>query len=423
MQNPIRISSHFVQALTDTDKYKLFALYYYWTYHRDVKMRFDFINRHAAKVKLHAEADMDLIRSELDHVKSMQFTPDELEYIKSVVMPFANPEFFTFLENFELPDYYLGVENDELVLYTEHTLEASMWEIYFLIVVNQARVAKFMSTNHLTEKDLLDAATERYFEKLTVFQEYGKPLREADFATRRRASFSVQYHIYQLDLLYRPESIIGTSNVYIAMHTGTKAIGTHPHECIMVEQGTSKDIKELRDSQMRFVHRWQEIMPKHLCIFLTDTHGADAFWNQLDHKTALGTAGYRWDSGPWDNWTQRALETFNHISIKPKDQTMVYSDGLTAEVMIEIHKTYAEIFKDILFGRGTDRSFDLGGVFKKLGFKAISIVVKPTSVNDQPVAKLSANPNKATGEKAAVARLREAANYNPEHNLAAPVQY
>ena len=69
-----------VRSLIDTDFYKLLMLQMIWREHRDVPVVFQVINR-TKTVRLADEIDIDALREQLDHARTLRFTNKELVWL------------------------------------------------------------------------------------------------------------------------------------------------------------------------------------------------------------------------------------------------------------------------------------------------------------------------------------------------------
>jgi nicotinate phosphoribosyltransferase len=207
-----------------------------------------------------------------------------------------------------------------------------------------------------------------------------------------------------------------TSNPELAIETGTAWAGTHPHEGPLLELGialaTEKTASAVRNSQNTFFRNWWSLFPYPVRVALPDTLG-DIFWQDFDPDIAKVGRGLRWDSGPWQEFNRNALNYYQRIGVNPRDTDPIdgkdafYSDSLKPKTMLEILPSALTIFRTALFGWGTGFTNDPGG-FKQIGFEPISLVMKPTAVNGISIAKLSTDPEKATGDRETIEFLREA---------------
>ena len=179
------------------------------------------------------------------------------------------------------------------------------------------------------------------------------------------------------------ESFTGTSNVYFAWKHGVVSQGTMAHEFLQACQALGP---RLRDSQKFALNTWVNEFRGDLGIALTDVVGVDAFLRDFDLFFCKLFDGVRHDSGDTYEWTDKILAHYKKMRINAKEKSLVYSDGLSFPKAIDLYKTYRGQAK-LFFGIGTNLTNDLGP-------KSLNIVIKMTSCNGSPVAKLSDSDGK-----------------------------
>ena len=77
---------------------------------------------------------------------------------------------------------------------------------------------------------------------------------------------------------------------------------------------------------------------------------------------------------------------YEKLGIDPKTKSLVFSDGLDIPLAFELLEEFHET-TNVVFGIGTNLTNDVG-------IKPLSIVMKMTLCNGQPVAKISDSPGK-----------------------------
>lgn len=200
----------------------------------------------------------------------------------------------------------------------------------------------------------------------------------SDFGTRRRYSFSWHEHVVESLSRELGGFFTGTSNVYFAKKYGLAPIGTMAHEYLQACQALGP---RLRDSQKFAFEKWVQEYRGDLGIALTDVVGIDAFIKDFDLYFCKLFDGVRHDSGDPYEWADKMLEHYKNMRIDAKTKSFVFSDSLTFEKAISLHKAYGDKV-NTFFGIGTNLTNDLGQ-------KPINIVLKMTSCNGSPVAKIS----------------------------------
>ena len=96
--------------------------------------------------------------------------------------------------------------------------------------------------------------------------------------------------------------------------------------------------------------------------------------------------GLRHDSGDPIVWGEKAIAHYERLKIDPHGKRLVFSDGLNPAEAVRIYEHFADRIQ-LGFGIGTNFTNDVG-------YAPLNIVMKLTSANDQPVAKLSDSPGK-----------------------------
>jgi nicotinate phosphoribosyltransferase len=119
---------------------------------------------------------------------------------------------------------------------------------------------------------------------------------------------------------------------------------------------------------------------------LTDVVGMDAFLADFDLYFAKLFDGLRHDSGDPFVWGEKALAHYERLRVDARTKRLVFSDGLDFERSFALYRHFADR-APCGFGIGTNLTNDMG-------LKTLHIVMKLTSANGQPVAKLSDSPGK-----------------------------
>ncbi|MNE34092.1 Nicotinate phosphoribosyltransferase 2 [compost metagenome] len=201
----------------------------------------------------------------------------------------------------------------------------------------------------------------------------------ADFGTRRRFSYKVQEEVVRVLKDDFPARFVGTSNVHLARKLDIKPLGTMAHEWIMAHQQLGP---RLIDSQIAALDCWVREYRGLLGIALTDCITMDAFLTDFDLYFAKLFDGLRHDSGDPVQWAEKAIAHYRKLGIDPMTKTLVFSDGLNLTKSLEIFRALRGRI-NVSFGIGTNLTCDLPGV------APMSIVLKMTDCNGQPVAKIS----------------------------------
>jgi nicotinate phosphoribosyltransferase len=273
----------------------------------------------------------------------------------------------------------MGIENDQLVIRLRGPwLHVILYEVPVLAMVSEVRNrARYPDVGLASVRDQLY----RKFDWLTANASSDElsQLQVADFGTRRRFSYPVQDSVVQVLRRDFPGRFVGTSNVHLAHKYGLKPLGTMAHEWIMAHQQLGP---RLIDSQIAALDCWVREYRGLLGIALTDCITMDAFLRDFDLYFAKLFDGLRHDSGDPIVWAEKAIAHYHKLGIDPMTKTLTFSDSLTLPKALEIFRQLRGRI-NVSFGIGTHLTCDIPGV------KPMSIVLKMTDCNGQPVAKIS----------------------------------
>lgn len=250
-----------------------------------------------------------------------------------------------------------------------------------------------------------DEGQERLNDKIATLQA-NPDIKIAEFGTRRHFSLRWQNHVLS-ELANRcPENLVGTSNVALAREHDIKPIGTFAHEMPMVFAALA-DVRgeSIRDSHQDFLNKWQDRYGEDLSVALTDTFGTDFFFADFTKAQSEEWRGVRHDSGDPFVFGERLIEFYANQGIDPQTKTVVFSDGLDIDQIVQLQKQFGKRM-NVMFGWGTTLTNDLG-------LKPLNIVMKATHATDTllgrgaDTVKLSDAAGKHTGPEAQVARYQD----------------
>ena len=322
------------------------------------------------------EAQYERICKEVDHLCTLRLQKEELDYLRTI--RFLTQDFVDFLRLFQLSRDHITIafDNGRISIKAKGSwLLVQLFEIYILKIVN---------TVYFADKNIYIVSGMKLLGDKIALVKQNPGFKFTDFGTRR--AYNSVWHEYVVDRLVKeiPQQFVGTSNVFLAMKYNLTAIGTMAHEFIMLGQGI--DVT-LRNSQKHMLQSWVDEYRGDLGIALTDTVGMDAFLRDFDLYFAKLYDGLRHDSGDPYIWGEKAIEHYLKLKIDPKTKTLCYSDGLTFPKAIDIWNRFKDR-ANVSFGIGTNLTNDFEGS------TPLNIVMKLTSVNGKPVAKLSDSPGK-----------------------------
>jgi len=401
-----------IRSLLDTDFYKLLMLQMIRHLHPDVHVTFSLINR-STDVRLADEIDEGELRAQLDHARTLRFAKKELIWLAGnsfygEARMFA-PDFIAWLADFRLPPYELHKEDGQYRLTFEglwtHT---SMWEVPALAIINELRSRSAMRDHGRFALDVLYArAKAKLWEKVERLRAL-PDLVLSDFGTRRRHGFLWQRWCVEALKEGLGERFVGTSNVLLAMDHDLEAIGTNAHELPMVTAALADDDAGVAAAPYRVLEEWRQHYRGNLLVVLPDAFGTAAFLRNAPEWVADWT-GFRPDSAPPIAGGEQIIDWWRAHGRDPRDKLLIFSDGMDVDSIEETYRHFDGRVR-MSFGWGTNLTNDFRGCDPdghadgREALAPISLVAKVTSANGRPAVKLSDNPAKATGERAAVAR-------------------
>jgi len=399
-----------IRSLLDTDVYKFLMGQVIWKHHRDTQVTFSLINR-SKRVRFAELFTEQEVREQLDHVRSLKFSANELIWLQGNTFygrkGMFDPDYIEFLRNFRLPEYNLRIVDGQFELtFPGAWAETTLWEIPAVIIVNEMRTRAALHKMGRFELDVLYASAKtKLWWKLQRLRHLAD-LNLTDFGTRRRHSFLFQEWAVLAAQDALGTGFTGTSNAYLAMQHGFEAKGTNAHERPMVLAALANTELELQQSQYWVLKEWAQEYDGALLIALPDTYGTIQFlhhapewvadWTGLRHDSmnpfAAGEAAIKW-------WDQRGRD--------PATKLNLFTDGLDVEPIVTLHQHFHGRSK-VGFGWGTLLTNDFRGChpYGSPLFDPCSIVCKVTQVNGRTAVKLSDNYDKATGTVDEIARYR-----------------
>jgi nicotinate phosphoribosyltransferase len=392
-----------VRSLLENDLYKFTMWQAILHSHPSAQAEYGFVCRNTPAYAL-AELKAE-VEAELDHLCTLSFREDELQYLRS--LRFLRSDFIDFLSVFRFQRRFVEVraEGERLVVTARGPMVHVMgFEIFVLYIINE------LYFRRLPTAGVLDTARERLQAKIARLRLHAGefessadfPFTFFDFGLRRRYSGAWHEEVVTTLLREVPGQFRGTSNVWFAMQHGLTPIGTMAHEYLQAYQAFGF---RLRDFQKAALEGWVQEYRGDLGIALTDVVGMRAFLNDFDTYFAKLFDGLRHDSGDPVAWGEQALAHYAKLRIDPTSKRLVFSDGLNVPRAIALWQHFRGRTQTA-FGIGTDLSNDTP-------HPALNIVMKLLRCNGQPVAKLSDSPGKTLcDDQTFLAYLRQVFNHS-----------
>ncbi|MBU1029489.1 nicotinate phosphoribosyltransferase [Patescibacteria group bacterium] len=411
-----------ITSLLDLDFYKLTMQQLALIGHPDIRVKFGFVCR-AKDVNLPGVIPVRVLREQLAHLRDLHFLPQDIKYLRSskyIPPGLFCEEYLAHLRWLRLPEISVEVVGDQFQIEAEGLWsEVTLVETLALSIVNELYNYYQLRARDLPPGAPAKAGRERLNEKIQALQ--ASSLRDSlqpqcivEFGTRRR--FAGWWQAYVADQLARrsPELFAGTSNVRLAQRFDLRPIGTFAHELDMVYSRLYGNRNlDIRVSHSYMLQDWWALYREPLSIALTDTYGTNAFFKDFNSVQAQDWRGVRHDSGSWLSFGEKVIAFYEQQGIDPQTKTVVWSDGLTPDVVLAINQTFGQRIRCV-YGWGTNLTNDFGaGARENFGVRPLSIVMKVIESNGQPTVKLSDNPAKAIGPQAEIERFQRIFGYNP----------
>ena len=368
-----------VESLLDTDLYKFNMDQVIFHKHTDLTGEYYFKCR-SEGVRFTPEM-LEEINAQIDHLCSLTFSREELDYLRSI--RFIKGDYVEFLRLWHpIRDYVeTGLSDDgRLSIIVRGPLFSAMqFEIYLLEIVNEVYFRMRYDYDVL-----LASARERLESKIEAFRSGKYTFRFAEFGCRRRLSREWEDEAVRR-LNEETENMVGTSNVFLARKYGLTPIGTYAHEYVQMYQGI--DEIPLAYTNHYALSDWYNEYKGDNGTALTDTITTDLFLLDFNRAMVNNFTGVRHDSGDPYEWGEKMIAHYRKYGADPKTKLLLFSDSLDFDRAQELYDYFRGKTK-VSFGIGTFVSNDTCE-------KALNIVIKLQTVNGRAVAKLSDSPGKA----------------------------
>ncbi|MBQ6266518.1 MAG: nicotinate phosphoribosyltransferase [Clostridia bacterium] len=368
-----------VVSLLDTDLYKFNMDQVIFHKHTDLCGQYYFKCRNANIVftpEMAAE-----INAQVDHLCSLRFRKEELDYLRSI--RFIKNDYVEFLRLWHpIRDYVtvtLSPEGELSVVVDGPLFSAMQFEIYLLEIINEVYFRMAYDYDAL-----LESAEARLTQKIADFNSGKYTFQFAEFGCRRRLSRAWEDVVVRR-LAQETKNCVGTSNVYLAMKYHLTPIGTYAHEFVQMYQGI--DSIPLAYTNHYAMKDWYDEYQGDNGTALTDTITTDLFLMDFNRSMVNNYSGVRHDSGDPYEWGEKIIAHYKKYGVDPKTKLLLFSDSLDFDRAQKLYDYFCDKTK-VSFGIGTFCSNDTCA-------EALNIVIKLQYVNGRPVAKLSDAPGKA----------------------------
>jgi len=375
-----------IKSVLDTDLYKLTMQQAVFQLYPDAEVRYEFINRGHHQFK---DEFAQRLRMWINGMGCMKLTAQERGWLKKM-LPFLSDAYVDYLVGYRYKPHEVSVvvADGDLKLTIEGPWHSTiLWEVPLLASISelclsgqQAYWYPHLQTAMLDNKDRVKALA---FKDMDI--------KYADFGTRRRYSSANHERVIRNLKEFSGDAFVGTSNVDLAQRFGLRPIGTQGHEWTMFHGA----IFGYRMANELALQRWVDVFHGDLGIALSDTFTTDVFLDAFGMKYAKLFDGVRQDSGDPVAFMEKMIGHYEGLGIDPISKTIVFSDGLNVEKVLEIEAGRAGRIK-AAYGIGTSLTNDIG-------VKPLDMVIKMTACRMKggrwvDAVKLSDSCGKYTGE-------------------------
>lgn len=368
-----------VTSLLDTDLYKFNMDQVIFHKHTNLSGEYDFRCRNEGVV--FTPEMLEEINAQIDHLCSLRFSREELDYLRSI--RFIKNDYVEFLRLWRPIREYVTTglnEQGELSIVVRGPLFSAMqFEIYLLEIINEVYFR--LRYDYAV---LRASAEEKLNQKIRDFQSGKYTFSFAEFGSRRRLSREWEDEVVRR-FSAETGNCVGTSNVYLAMKYGLKPIGTYAHEFVQMYQGI--DSIPLAYTNHYAMEDWYDEYRGDNGTALTDTVTTDLFLLDFNRAMVNNYTGVRHDSGDPFEWGEKMIAHYKKYGVDPRTKLLLFSDGLDFDRAQQLYDYFKERVK-VSFGIGTFCSNDTCE-------EPLNIVIKLQTVNGRPVAKVSDTPGKA----------------------------
>lgn len=403
-----------ITSLLETDLYKFSMGQAIYHQYPSYKTNWTFKCRNTG-VKFTNEM-VDEIKLQIKHYCDLRFTEEELEYLAKI--EWLHEDYIDHLRIWKprFGDFEITTNSPcGLVIEAKGTwLNTSMYEIPVLAIINEVYFR--MSYNY---DELFEQYKRKLSEKINWLKDGTYNLGTfSEFGLRRRLSAQAQElavkELINNNKEYKNSKCVGTSNVYLAWKYNAKPVGTMAHEYIMCV-GQGNPMYNPSYSNKIAMDSWSKEYGVLNGTYLTDTIGDESTHLDMGYTYSILFSGVRHDSGDPYKWGEEWIAHYEGLynkykdeRVNPKNKTLLFSDSLDFKRASDLYTHFNERIK-VAFGIGTYIANDTDA-------EPLNIVMKVTSCNDRPVAKLSnANGKTMCKDNDYVEYLRKTIEWRLQH--------
>lgn len=362
-----RIINHF----TDQDLYTFTCQYYILHTYPRAEVRYSFFDRNYTR---YPEGFGELLKEQINGMKDVTITEEEIAFMKSKIY-FLPDWYYNFLRGYRFNPSEVHIFQD-LDGYLSIMIEGKwystiVWEMPILSTISEL----MHIINGDIEKVNRKAEYNRAYEK--GVKAFTNGILLSDMGTRRRFSFQNQQDVVEAlvkadeDCKGYSGKLVGTSNVWFAKEFDLTPIGTMSHQLCSFEECVS-GVFECNHQLMK---KWSDVYSGDLGIFLPDCFGSKVFLSNFSKDMAKMFDGIRIDSGDEHEETEKMIEKYRSLGIDASTKSIVYSNALSIDKAIDLHKWLGGRMKDS-YGIGTHLMADVINTDTNEKYPYSNIVIK-----------------------------------------------
>lgn len=340
-----QIVTHF----TDNDLYTFTCQYYILHTYPRAEVRYSFFDRNHTR---YPQGFAELLQEQINGMKDVIITEEEIEFMKKKVY-FLPDWYYNFLRGFRFNPSEVHISQDQsgylTIMIEGKWYSTIMWEMPILSTISELM--------HTINGDI--EKVDRKYEYQKAYEKgikaFTNGLLLSDMGTRRRFDVQNQHDVLAalkqsyLELGDKATGkLVGTSNVWFAKEFDLTPIGTMSHQIICAEECVSG----VFECNYQVMDKWSHCFNGDVGIYLPDAFGHTVFLDNFAKRLAKTFDGLRIDSGDEKEETERIIEKYRSLGIDPSTKAIVYSNALTIDKAIELHKWLDRRMKDS-YGIGT----------------------------------------------------------------------
>lgn len=365
-----QIVTHF----TDNDLYTFTVMYYILETYPRAEVKYSFFDRNHTK---YPEGFGAMLQEQINGMADVILTDEEVAFMHSKLY-FLPEWYFTFLKGYRFNPAEVHIHQDQSgylsIMIEGPWYSTIMWEMPILSTISELM--------HILKGDIeyvdMKAEYERAYAK--GIKAFTNGLVLSDMGTRRRFSFDVQATVIRaLKDAYNDcvkngtcdGKFVGTSNVWFAKELDLIPIGTMSHQVVCAEECVSG----VFECNYQVMDKWSKCFNGDVGIYLPDAFGHTVFFDNFSKRLAKTFDGLRIDSGDEKEETEKIIEKYRSLGIDPTTKAIVYSNALTIDKAIELHKWLCGRMKDS-YGIGTHLCADVIDIRTGKPFSYSNIVIK-----------------------------------------------